>query len=109
MNLKMFNSREPIMAYEVTDTIRKYGKSNELYELLYDKLRKDLNRRNKEKRESVLKKSYKLFIDNYRFYGENAENTLDYLCIMAKLEKGERYSDIRYQFYHLFKLMLNIK
>lgn len=26
MNLKMFNSREPIMAYEVTDTIRKYGK-----------------------------------------------------------------------------------
>jgi hypothetical protein len=108
MNVGIFNSRTPIKAYDVTDTIRKYGKSDVIYEMILDKLQKDLNRRNKAKRENVLNKSYELFKNNYEFFNENDNNTLDYLCIMAKLEKDERYSDIKFQFYHLFKKMLNV-
>lgn len=109
MNVTIFTSRIPIRSYDVTDTIRKYGKSDAIYEMILDKLQKDLNRRNKEKRASILYKSYELFKNNYKFFNEDVNNTLDYLCIMAKLEKEERYSDIKFQFYHLFRLMLNIK
>lgn len=99
----------PIHQDQIVDTILEYGRNNEVYLALYNKLQSDLNRRTKIKRERAVENALELFRKVLDVFDDNLDGILTYLCVMARMEAGKRESLTKFQFYHLFKLMLNIK
>ena len=95
-----------IKSCEIVDYMMEYGKNREVFCILHKKLEQDLNQYSKIRRQIMKDRSKIEFNKNLEYFDNNLYNLLDFLCILARMEKDNRISIIKYQFYHLFHKIL---
>ena len=100
------NYRVSIKSHEIVDYMMSYGKNRETFNTLYTKLNQDINKYSKIRRAGIRSRTLTEFNKNIKYLNNNIYNLLDYLCILARLEKGNKTSVTKYQFYHLFNKIL---
>lgn len=98
--------KHSIKPYEIVDYMMEYGKNREVFKILYEKLEQDLHQYSMSRRQTMKDRAKVDFDNNLKFMNNSTYNLLDFLCIIARMEKDNRISITKYQFYHLFHKIL---